>query len=68
MRVSYHRLDDIRRTEHNREYNSHIHKTEDFNRHLNRKSRHEHNFYIDLYNKQADLKRFTNRTTIDIFI
>jgi hypothetical protein len=68
MRVSFHRLDDIRHAEHNREYNKQIHITEDFNRHLNRKSRHEHNLYIDLYNKKADLKRYVDRTTIDVFV
>ena len=68
MRVSFHRLDDIRTFEHNREYTKQIHKSEDYNRHLNRRSQIEHRFYTELYNKQADLKRYVNRTTIDIFV
>ena len=67
MRVSYHRLDDIRTLAHHREIGKHIHRSEDYNRHLNRKSQVEHHFYTELYNKQADLKRYTNRTTVDIF-
>lgn len=72
MRVTYPVLNIIQKNESDRKYTSALHKIEDHNRDYH-KSLHIKKYYndldiISLYNRQADMKRYDNRTHIDIFV
>lgn len=68
MRVTYPALEDIKRVERNHQYLTAAQTTIDHNHHRHVKDKHVRDEWIALYNKQGDLKRYQNRTTIDIFI
>jgi hypothetical protein len=66
MRITYIQLADIHKNRNDHEYIRESQTRSDLNRHLNKTKSVENTFYIDLYNKKADLKRYTDRTHIDI--
>jgi hypothetical protein len=68
MRVTYPVLDYIRKNEINHQYIRQTHIVEDYHSVLINKHRHDTTYWTELYNKQADIKHYQNRTTIDIFV
>ena len=68
MRVTYPILENIKRIERDHQYITTAQKTIDYNHHLQVKHRYIQDEWIAMYNKQGDMKRYMNQTTIDIFI
>jgi hypothetical protein len=68
MRVTYPVLNYIRKLEMDYHYLKHSQTRTDYVGHLHKKSDHYRDDMIALYNKRGDLKRYQNRTTIDIFL
>jgi hypothetical protein len=68
MRVTYPVLDYIRKNEINHQYIRQTHIVEDHHAVIVSKHRHENARWTETYNKQADIKHYENRTTIDIFV
>jgi hypothetical protein len=68
MRITYPALEVIRRTEINHQIRSSDNNKADYIGHNRKKDYHYQADLIALYNRNAELKRYYDRTHIDVFI
>jgi len=68
MRVTYPFLAALRKNEMDHHYLKSAQTRTDYVDHLHKKGDHIKSDMIALYNKRGDLKRYQDRTTIDIFL